>query len=729
MFSYKKVIVCCSLVAIMMSTFSAFGISIQKVDKKSGLTNRWSVEKANAWYATQPWLSGCNYQPATAINQIEMWSNDTFDPATIDKELGWAEELGFTTMRVFLSSVVWKNDAANFKKRIDQFLAICDKHKIKPMFVFFDDCWKAESYYGKQPDPKPGVHNSGWVQDPSCSLRADTVKLFPVLEKYVKDILTSFAKDKRVLMWDLYNEPGNSNHGISSLPLLKNVFKWAREVNPSQPVSAGIWYFGTPELNTFQIGNSDVITYHNYANEKEHQVWINFLKIQNRPMICTEYMARRNNSRFENIMPLLKSNNVGAVNWGFVSGKTNTIFAWDEPKPNEKEPTVWFHDIYRQNKTPFDPKEVECIKKLTGKLSTVQLIPTENFKKVIDGKKVSLFTLRNRFGMTVQITNYGGRIVNCWVPDRKDDFKDVVTGYKSIDEYLSSNEVYFGALIGRYGNRIGNAKFTLNGKEYQLPANNGKNQLHGGPKGFHNVVWDARQFKTTLNEDALELSYISPDGEQGYPGTLNVKVVYKLTNNNELCIEYAATTDKPTVVNLTHHSFFNLHGFSDSIAKSIDTHVLRINGSHFIPTNEELIPTGEIATVQGTPMDFTAPKTIGSRINENYQPLIFGKGYDHNWVLDKYQGELATAAVIYEPSTGIQMRVITDQPGIQFYSGNFLDGKETGKYSEVYTYRTSFAMETQHFPDSPNHSDFPNTILNPREKYNHICVYKFEVNK
>jgi hypothetical protein len=296
-----------------------------------------------------------------------MWQNESFDAATIDKELGWAEELGFTTMRVFLSSVVWNAEPAVFKKNIDKFLTISASHKIRPMFVFFDDCWKPESAIGKQDAPKPGVHNSGWVQDPSVSLRADTAKLFPVLEKYVKDILTTFKNDNRILLWDLYNEPGNKGHGIESLPLLKNVFKWAREVNPSQPLSAGIWYFDHPELNIFQIQNSDVITYHNYSNPKEHELLINVLKTHDRPLICTEYMARRNDSKFQNIMPLLRKNNVGAINWGFVSGKTNTIFAWDEPLPEAKEPVLWFHDIFRQDKTPFDPAEIEVIMKSTGK--------------------------------------------------------------------------------------------------------------------------------------------------------------------------------------------------------------------------------------------------------------------------------------------------------------------------------------------------------------------------
>ena len=454
-----------------------------------------------------------------------MWQAESFDAATIDKELGWAEELGFNTMRVYLSSVVWRHDPQGFKKRMDQFLVISSKHGIRPVFVFFDDCWNEESAIGKQPDPKPGVHNSGWVQDPRVSLRKDTTKLFPMLEKYVKDILTTFKNDKRILLWDLYNEPGNSQHGISSLPLLKNVFKWARKVNPSQPLSAGVWYFGCNELNAFQIENSDVITYHNYSNEKEHQLWINFLKIYGCPMICTEYMARRNDSKFQNILPLLKKNHIGAINWGFVSGKTNTIFAWNEPNPNVKEPILWFHDIYRQDKTPFDPQEVNTIKAVNGKVAGVKLIPNSDFKGTVDGKDVSLYTLKNNSGMVAQITNYGGKVVALWTPDRKGQYAHIVTGLSNSNDYLKTKEAYFGAIIGRFGNRIANGKFSLDGVNYQLAINNGKNSLHGGLKGFNNVVWDDKPFKNNRNEDALDLKYLSPDGEEGYPGNLSVTVI------------------------------------------------------------------------------------------------------------------------------------------------------------------------------------------------------------
>lgn len=713
------------LAAVLISVGSMFVGCNQPQEKNNSQV--WSQEKAAAWYAQQPWLNGANFQPSSAINQVEMWAGESFDAATIDKELGWAEELGFNLMRVYLSSEVWKADADGFKKRMDEYLTISSKHNIKTLFVFFDDCWNEETVKGTQPAPKPGIHNSGWVQDPAVSLRKDTATLFPILEKYVKDILTTFKDDERVLLWDLYNEPGNSQHGMASMPLLKNVFKWAREANPSQPISAGVWFFKYPELNQFQIENSDVLTYHNYRDPANHQLWIDLLKTHGRPMICTEYMARRNNSRFENVMPMLKRNNVGAINWGFVAGKTNTIFAWDEPKPNEKEPTLWFHDIFRQDKTPFDPNEVELIKKLNGKISEVKLMKAEDFKGTIDGKEVSLYTLKNRQGMVTQITNFGGRVVTLWTPDRNNNMLDVVTGFNSLEAYQKGNEAYFGALIGRYGNRIAKGKFTLDGKEYQLAVNNGENHLHGGPKGYHNVVWDARQFKNAQNEDALELKYLSPDGDEGYPGNLSVTVTYTLTNENELKIEYSATTDKETPVNITHHSFFNLHGFSSGVAKEINSHVMQINAPSYNPTDGGLIPTGEVAMVEGTPMDFRKFTSVGERVNQPFAALLNGLGYDHNWVLQKHGDKFTEAAVIFEPSTGVQLRVLTDQPAMQFYGGNFFKGKDSGKYNEVYNYRTSFAMETQHFPDSPNQPSFPNTILKPGETYEHVCVYKFEV--
>ena len=323
----------------------------------------WSAEKANLWYGAQPWLSGCNFIPSNAINQIEMWSSDTWSPDLVNTELSWAEELGFNTMRVFLSSVVYANEPESFKLHINEFLTICDRYDILPLFVFFDDCWDPESSYGVQRAPKKGVHNSGWVQDPSKARRADTSLTYPELEKYVSDILGTFGRDNRILGWDLYNEPGNSGYGESSLQLVKNVFRWARNAAPSQPLTVGVWTESLPALNAYQLENSDIISFHDYGTPEHMQHTIDTLKTRGRPLICTEYMARTRGSLFGNVMPLLKENNVAAINWGFVSGKTNTIFAWDTPLPEVDEPDLWFHDIFRTDHTPFDPAEIEVIKR------------------------------------------------------------------------------------------------------------------------------------------------------------------------------------------------------------------------------------------------------------------------------------------------------------------------------------------------------------------------------
>lgn len=323
----------------------------------------WTPEKAAAWYQEHEWLTGANYLPANAINQLEMWQAETFDPALIDKELGWAQSIGFNTMRVFLHSLAWKQDPQGFKKRMDQFLTIADKHGIKPMLVFFDDCWNKVPKTGRQPEPKPGIHNSGWMQDPGQPMSSDTT-LFPGLEKYVKDVITTFKKDKRILLWDLYNEPGNNGKGDSSLPLLKKTFQWAREVGPEQPLSVGLWNWDLDKLNAFQFANSDITTYHDYEDSTMHQRVIDLLKVSGRPLICTEYMARLRNSRFANTLPLLKREGVGAINWGFVAGKSNTIYAWDTPIADGSEPKEWFHDIFRKDGTPYKEEEVALIKKL-----------------------------------------------------------------------------------------------------------------------------------------------------------------------------------------------------------------------------------------------------------------------------------------------------------------------------------------------------------------------------
>ncbi len=348
------------------------------------------------------------------------------------------------------------------------------------------------------------------------------------------------------------------------------------------------------------------------------------------------------------------------------------------------------------------------------------LIDEATFSDVLNGKQVKLYTLENKNGVAAQITNYGGRVVSLWVPDKKGNFADIVTGYETLDGYLNSNEIYFGALIGRYGNRIAKGKFVINDTIYSLVQNNGKNHLHGGRKGFNDVIWDALQ----PDGQTLVLTYLSPHLEEAYPGNLSVKVQYQLTDNDELKIEYWASTDRVTYINLTHHSFFNLKGDGSG---TINDHVLQINADYYTPVDKELIPTGEIATVEGTPMDFRNPVAIGKRVNDDFEQLKFGEGYDHNWVLNRSQSGLNFAARVTEPASGRTLEVYTNEPGLQFYGGNFLNGKDIGKKGRVYTHRSSFCLETQHFPDSPNQPDFPSAMLSPGEEYYSICVYKFGV--
>ena len=329
-------------------------------------STRWSKEKANTWYKNYGWMRGCDFIPSTAINQLEMWQAETFDSATIDRELGYAQSIGMNCMRVFLHHLAWQIDKDGFKNRMNIYLSIAGRHNIKTIFVFFDDCWNATYHAGTQPEPKPGIHNSGWLRDPG-QLLYDSSNIIDTLHAYVTDVMTAFKHDKRIFLWDLYNEPGNSDYKNKSLPLLKDIFIWAREVNPAQPVTAGVWSDQLTDLNTFQLANSDVISYHNYEPEKAHQKCIDTLKRYGRPLVCTEYMARLRNSKFFNIMPILKAQKIVAINWGLVAGKTNTMYAWDTPMPSGEEPKIWFHDIFRKDGTPYDPKETTFIKSLTGK--------------------------------------------------------------------------------------------------------------------------------------------------------------------------------------------------------------------------------------------------------------------------------------------------------------------------------------------------------------------------
>ena len=350
----------------------------------------------------------------------------------------------------------------------------------------------------------------------------------------------------------------------------------------------------------------------------------------------------------------------------------------------------------------------------------------ESIKKesfgTVKGAPVYIYTLANDKGMIAKITNYGGAIVSLIVPDRNGKPGDVVLGYDLLEDYVKNNTTYFGVLIGRYGNRIANGRFSLDGVEYILAKNNGENHLHGGIKGYDKVVWNAKEIESK-DGVALKLTYFSPDGEEGYPGNLSISVIYTLTNNNELKIKYLASTDKKTIVNLTQHSYFNLTGKGDILGQE-----LMINADRFTPVDKNLIPTGELKAVKGTPFDFTRPIAVGKRINQDNEQLHYGSGYDHNWVLNKPKGGAKTlAATLYDPGSGRFMEVFTTEPGIQFYAGNFLGNTVPGKKRQTYIRRSGLCLEAQHFPDSPNKPAFPSVVLRPGEKYRQVTVYKFSV--
>lgn len=345
----------------------------------------------------------------------------------------------------------------------------------------------------------------------------------------------------------------------------------------------------------------------------------------------------------------------------------------------------------------------------------------EAFRDTIDGKQTELFVLSNNNGCEATILNYGAKIVSLLVPDANGRLTDVVTGHDSITDYLHSEEPYFGAVCGRTGNRIAKGKFSLEGKEYSLAINNGPNNLHGGIKGFNAVVWDARQ----INASTVELTYLSKDGEEGFPGNLTTTVTYTLTEDNALKIDYKAVTDKTTILNLTNHSYFNLSGAGDPY---IGDHLLTIYADTYLPTDETAIPYGKPESVKGTPMDFTTPHSIEGRINDDFQQLIFGKGYDHTYILDKREGELTLAVVCESPKSGIVMETYTTEPGVQLYTGNWMTGNLRGKLDQRYPERAAVCFETQHFPDSINRPEYPSVILQAGDTFRSETIYKFSIN-
>ncbi|GHT27393.1 aldose 1-epimerase [Bacteroidia bacterium] len=353
-----------------------------------------------------------------------------------------------------------------------------------------------------------------------------------------------------------------------------------------------------------------------------------------------------------------------------------------------------------------------------NKYKTLEIIDKQDFHKVVDGKTVELFLLSNKKGVEISAINYGAKIVSILVPDKNEKKVDVVLGKSNIDDYLNNQEPYFGAVCGRTANRIADGRFSLEGEEYQLAVNNGPNSLHGGIKGFNSVVWDANR----LDDQTLELNYFAKDGEEGFPGNLSVRVIYRLTDDNSLEIEYKATTDKTTILNLTNHSYFNLSGEGDPY---IGDHELQINAEYYLPTSDVAIPLGKPENVEETPFDFRTLHTIGGRIEEEFTQLIFGNGYDHNYIIDGAGEDLVLCAKAISPKTGIVMEVFTTEPGVQLYTGNFLDGSFPGKNGHTYPKRSAFCLETQHYPDSIHHPEYPSTVLKPEEVFVSKTIYKF----
>ena len=369
----------------MITSSISSAAAIAALEDVTIFPGQWSVEKANAWYTRQPFLVGCNYIPSNAVNELEMWQSDTWSPEVIDRELGWAADLGMNMARVFLHNLAYEQDPQGYFDRLEHFLQIADKHRIKIMFVLFDSCWNDDPVAGPQPQPKAGVHNSGWLRCPGSKMLFDS-STWHRLEAYTKDTITRFGNDPRVLVWDIYNEPSNSGYTDEVMPLLKKSFEWARAVQPSQPITSG-WWNDHSLSNEFMFANSDIITFHNYLEPHHLELQIQELQKRfRRPVICTEYMARTNKSTFEGSLPIFKRYKVGAINWGLVQGKTNTIYAWNQPIFSGEEPALWFHDIFRSDGSIYNQQEVNAIREATGRKSggadplfIPEVIQEENF--------------------------------------------------------------------------------------------------------------------------------------------------------------------------------------------------------------------------------------------------------------------------------------------------------------------------------------------------------------
>lgn len=696
---------------------------------------RWSEERANAWYDAQEWPVGCVFVPSYGGTPVEMWSAETFDADVVDRELGLAESLGFNVIRLFLCDIVWQNDHDGFMERLERHLQLCEKHGMRMLVTFFTNGGTIKNpYLGPQPQPKPGIHNSTWMSSPGRDVVNNPEK-WGVIEKYQKEIMTKYRDDPRVFAWCLYNEPENTAT-FNTMPFLREVFKWAREVNPSQPLTAPVWRYPGIDAGTdmpivsFILENSDVISFHSYADLNVTTKFVNMLLKFNRPLVCSEWMARTKGSTYLSILPLFKKHKVACFSYGLVNGKQQCHLPWNAKDkdgnviPFTEEPPVWFHDIFRPDGTPWDAAECAFIRSMTRDIRKTPVAVRENYGTLSTGEAASKFTLVNSKGAKLVVSDYGARIISIVMPDRKAVMGDVVVGPDEFSTFENAKpERFLGCVIGRYGNRINHASFTLDGVKYELEANENLGgepvQCHGASQGFDRFLWDASIVKEE-GRQGVRMHRLSPDGESGFPGNCDCFVTYWLTEDNIVEVDYDATTDKPTVVNLSNHTFFNLKG--DKGGYVMD-HLFTVEADKCIQNNEQMCPD-LILPVEGSPFDFREPHRVDYRLDMPNEQLRIMKGMSACWCIRGYDGTLRKAADLYDRESGRGVETWTTEPALLTYTARGFNGTLQGKYGPVEKYG-GMLLETIHYADSPNQDRFPSTVLRPGEKYHSTTQWHF----
>lgn len=705
------------------------------VPEEPQIGQRWSEEKVNAWYAEQEWPVGCVFMPSYAGTPVQLWGADYFDADVCDRELGLAEDLGFNVIRLFLADIVWQTDHDGFMERLEKTLALADKHGMRVLVTFYTNGGTIKNpYVGPQPEPTPGIHNPIWMSSPGRDIVNDPSR-WDVIERYQKEVMTKYKDDPRVFAWCLYNEPENTR-GFNTLPFLREVFKWAREVNPSQPLTAPVWRLPGIDSGTdmpivaFVLENSDVISFHSYADLNVTTRFVNMLLKFNRPLVCSEWMARTKGSTYLNILPLFKKHKVASFSYGLVNGKQQCHLPWNpvdkdgKKIPYTEEPPVWFHDIFRPDGTPWDEAECRFIRSMTKDLKRTPRLVGEDYGTLSDGKKAHKYTIVNSKGARLVLSDYGARIISVVMPDRNGVMGDVIVGPDDLKTFEdASPERFLGCVIGRYGNRINHASFTLDGKKYELEANENLGgvpvQCHGASQGFDRHLWEG----TPLREEGrqgVRMHRLSPDGESGFPGNCDCYVTYWLKEDNTVQIDYSATTDKATVVNLSNHSYFNLKGGKGGYVMD---HLLTVEADECILNNEQMCPD-KVLPVEGTPFDFRSPHRVDYRLDMPNEQLRIMKGMSACWCIRGYDGTLRKASDLYEPQSGRGVETWTTEPAILTYTGRGFDGSLQGKYGPVEKYG-GMLLETIHFADSPNQERFPSTVLRPGDSYSSSTEWRF----